>query len=93
MAADARDPLASLRADYPDFVFSLETFGRHGDCWVATRKDGLSPGLHTFITHDLAELIAALAGPAGALCASAWRYLRWPGAICAGGLTASTGSR
>ncbi len=64
MAADA-DSLASLSSSYPAFWFSRETVGRHGVRWVARRKDGLSPGLHTVITADLSELHTALASPDG----------------------------
>jgi hypothetical protein len=53
--------LDRLAAAYPAYCFSRETIGRHGTCWVARRKDGLSPGLHTVITADLDELHAALA--------------------------------
>jgi hypothetical protein len=69
MAADAHDPLANLSSSYPAFWFTQEIIGRHGDCWVARRKDGLSPGLHTVITSDLAELHAVLASPEGARAA------------------------
>ncbi len=65
MAADAHDPLTSLIRNYPAFWFSRETIGRHGSCWVARRKNGLRPGLHTVITTDLAELHAVLANPEG----------------------------
>jgi hypothetical protein len=59
------DPLASLVKTYPAFRFNLRTVGRHGDCWIAERKDGLTPGLHTIITADLEELRAALASQEG----------------------------
>jgi hypothetical protein len=57
--------LDCLTAAFPAFRFSYRAVGRHGTCWVAERKDGLSPGLHTLITSDLAELRAALATPDG----------------------------
>jgi hypothetical protein len=56
------DRLASM---YPAFWFTLEVIGRHGSSWVARRKNGLRPGLHTVITSDLAELHAALASLEG----------------------------
>ena len=57
--------LDSLTTAYPAFRFRRDLAGRHGSCWVAERKDGLGQGVHTVITGDLAELLAALAGPAG----------------------------
>jgi len=58
----ASDELDRLTAAYPAFRFRCETVGRHGTRWIAERKIGLHPGLHTVITADLAELRAALAG-------------------------------
>jgi len=55
--------LDRLASAYPAFWFGREAIGRHGTCWVARRRDGLRPGLHTVITADLAELRAALANP------------------------------
>ncbi len=55
--------LNRLASAYPAFWFSREAIGRRGARWVARRKDGLRPGLHTVITADLAELRAALANP------------------------------
>ena len=52
--------LDRLAAAYPAFWFARQPGGRHGICWVAQRKAGLHPGLHTVITADLAELRAAL---------------------------------
>ena len=57
--------LDRLAGMYPAFWITLETIGRHGSCWVARRKNGVPPGLHTVITSDLDELHAALATPQG----------------------------
>jgi len=57
--------LDRLAAAYPAFRFGCEIVGRHGPCWVAERKNGLHPGLHTVITADLGELHAALASEEG----------------------------
>jgi len=62
---DAADEIDRLTAAYPAFRFRCQTVGRHGTRWVAERKIGLHPGLHTVITDDLAELRAALAGEEG----------------------------
>jgi hypothetical protein len=53
--------LDDLKAAFPAFRFSHRPVGRHGSCWVAERKNGLDPGVHTLITSDLSELRAALA--------------------------------
>jgi len=57
----AADELDRLTAAYPAFRFRCQMIGRHGTRWIAERKVGLHPGLHTVITADLAELRAALA--------------------------------
>ena len=57
---DVSEVLAGLRQDYPPFAFRRETLGRHGPRWVARRRQGASPGVHTVITASLAELRDAL---------------------------------
>ncbi len=57
----ASDELDRLTAAYPAFRFRCQMIGRHGARWIAERKNGLHPGLHTVITADLAELRTALA--------------------------------
>lgn len=55
--------LTLLRVVYPGFRFSLE-FRRNGRLrWVAVRRDILVAGLHTVMTDDLDELLAALGAP------------------------------
>ncbi len=61
----ASDELDRLTAAYPAFRFRCQTIGRHGARWVAERRNGLHPGLHSVITADLAELHAALASENG----------------------------
>ena len=60
-ATTARE-LGRLAAAYPAFRFSREHVGRHGQCWVAERRDRMAHGVHTVITADIAELRAALSG-------------------------------
>ncbi len=57
--------LDRLTVAYPAFRFRSQLIGRHGVRWVAERKNGLHPGLHTAITADLVELRAALASEEG----------------------------
>ena len=53
--------LGLLAARYPAFRFRRERLEPRGQRWIALRKKGLDPGLHTLITADLGELRAALA--------------------------------
>jgi len=64
-APAAADEISRLTVAYPAFRFGCQMVGRHGSCWVAERKNGLHPGLHTVITSDLGELHAALAAEGG----------------------------
>ena len=59
----AADEIDRLTAAYPAFRFSREHIGRHGACWVAERRRRRSTGLHTVITSDLGELLAAISAP------------------------------
>ena len=52
--------LGSLHARYPAFRFGYAQVGRLGHRWIAERANGLDPGLHTMISADLGELLAAL---------------------------------
>jgi hypothetical protein len=53
--------LGRLAAAYPAFRFRTQAgWDRKSIRWVAERIRGLDPGLHTVITADLSELIAAL---------------------------------
>ncbi|HUJ07318.1 MAG TPA: hypothetical protein VLX31_14510 [Streptosporangiaceae bacterium] len=53
--------LDRLAASYPAFRFRTQASrDRRRMLWVAERINGLTPGLHTAITSDLAELQTAL---------------------------------
>ena len=52
--------LGILIAKYPAFRFYHAPVGQRGARWVAERIYARDPGLHTFITDDLRELMAAL---------------------------------
>jgi len=52
--------LSLLTALYPAFRFRRERLGPRGPRWVAVRRNGRDPGVHTVITSDLGELRAAL---------------------------------
>lgn len=62
---DAAAEIDRLTAAYPVFRFRCQMIGHHGTRWVAERRNGLHPGLHTVITDDLAELHAALTSQEG----------------------------
>jgi hypothetical protein len=51
---------SSLELMYPAFRFRRERLGHRGMRWIAQRRDGLEPGLHTVISANLQELCAAL---------------------------------
>lgn len=51
--------LALLKIAFPAFWFSQHVRGRRLR-WVAVRKNGTDPGLHSMVTEDLAELCTAL---------------------------------
>jgi len=54
--------LRRLAADYSAFRFRTQSgWDRRQPRWVAERVKGLDAGLHTVITTDLGELLAALA--------------------------------
>lgn len=58
--------LALLRIAFPGFWFSRYIRGRRLR-WVAVRKNGAVPGLHSLVTDDLAELCAVLLQDAAGL--------------------------
>ncbi len=60
-SAWAGSDLGVLIACYPQFRFCRARIGHRGLRWVAERIDGTRSGLHTMITPDLRELLAALA--------------------------------
>ncbi len=53
--------LALLIARYPAFRFYHAPVGQRSARWIAERINSGDPGLHTVITPDLGELLAALA--------------------------------
>jgi hypothetical protein len=54
------DENSSLELMYPAFRFRRERLGHRGMRWIAQRRNGLEPGLHTVIAANLPELCAAL---------------------------------
>jgi|HubBroStandDraft_4_1064222.scaffolds.fasta_scaffold659021_1 hypothetical protein len=54
------DDNSSLESLYPAFRFRREKLGHRGMRWIAQRRNGFEPGLHTVIAADLPELCAAL---------------------------------
>ncbi len=58
--------LERLAGTYPAFRFRTQQgWDRRLLRWVAERRNGLTPGLHTVITASLAELHSALDGDQG----------------------------
>lgn len=55
--------LTLLRIVYPGFRFALERRRAGRLCWIAVRRDILTAGLHTIVTDNLDELLAALGPP------------------------------
>jgi len=53
--------LGILIAKYPEFRLQHAPVGPQRNRWIAERINGHEPGLHTLITADLAEFLAALA--------------------------------
>ena len=62
---DIGTALRALAAEYPAFRFRHEPVGHRKARWVAERKTGLDPGLHTVITSSFAELCRALTRDGG----------------------------
>ncbi len=55
------EALGILIALFPAFRFCHVPIGTRGNRWIAERVSGHESGLHTIITADLTELLAALA--------------------------------
>lgn len=66
--------LSLLARTYPALRFRCERAGAHGLRWIAERRNGLDPGLHTTITARLHELREALREGPGA----PWQLNRTP---------------
>lgn len=52
-----------LTITYPAFRFTILTVGVHHSRWLAVRRKGTDPGVHTVVTGDLDELREALGDP------------------------------
>ena len=52
--------LGLLTVTYPAFRFRRERVSPRRSRWIATRRNGCDPGVHTIVTADLGELRAAL---------------------------------
>lgn len=52
-----------LTITYPAFRFTILTAGIHHSRWLAVRKRGTDPGVHTVVTDNLDELQEALGPP------------------------------